>query len=132
MVEAGAHAPIERVELDLREPDHLFPDRQVLGIAGLQPHQFLAGQFQTGRIGIALGVDRLVKPLHLRDGIALQGRPIEQLLPAHQQFAELRAPIPDVVVADHPVTQQSPHPLQSITNARGPDMTHVHGLGDIG
>ena len=119
-------------DVSVSAPLNVKNGRAALVVTGLQAHQFLAGHLQAGWFGIALGVDRLVETLHFGDRITLQGRPIEQLLPAHQQFAELRAPIPDMVVADHPVTQQSPHPLQCITNARGPDMPHVHGLGDIG
>ena len=131
MVKPSAHPPVERVELNLREADHLLPDRQVLGVTGLQAHQFLTRRFQASRVGVALGVDRLVQPLHFGDGIPLQSLPIQQFLPAHQQFAELGAPVTNVIVTDDPVPEQSPHPLQRFPDARGSDVPDMHGLGDV-
>ena len=131
VVKPSAHPPVERVELNLREADHLLPDRQVLGVTGLQAHQFLTRHFQASRVGVALGVDRLVQPLHFGDGIALQSLPIQQFLPAHQQFAELGAPVTNVIVTNDPVPEQSPHPLQRFPDARGSDVPDMHGLGDV-
>ena len=84
MVKPSAHPPIERIKLNLREADHLLPDRQVLRVTGLQADQFLTRQLQMGRVGVALAVDGLVETLHFGNRIALQGRPIEQRLPTHQ------------------------------------------------
>ena len=131
MVKPSAHPPVKRVELNLRETDHLLPDRQVLRVAGLQAHQFLAGHLQAGWVGIALAVDRLVETLHFGDRITLQGRPIEQLLPTHQQFTELSPPVADMIVTNDSVSEQSPHPLQRIPDAGRPDVPDMHGLSDI-
>ena len=131
MVKSCTHSSIERVKLNLREADHFLPDRQVLRVAGLQAYQFLAGHLQAGWVGIALGVDRLVETLHFGDRITLQGRPIEQLLPTHQQFTELSPPVADMIVTNDSVSEQSPHPLQSIPDAGRPDVPDMHGLSDI-
>ena len=77
VVELYAEAAVNGVELDLGEGDHLAPDGEVFGVAGLQLHQFLAGLFEHGGIILAGGVDQAIEPLHFGDGIGFQGARFE-------------------------------------------------------
>ena len=131
VIEADAEPVVDGVELMPGIIDHLLPDRAVLGIALLQFEQFLAGKIEERGVLFALGVDQPVEPFHLGERIPLERRPVEMLFPANQQLAELGAPIADVIVRDHPVTEQSKDPRQRIAQDRGSDMADMHGLGHV-
>ena len=131
VIELHAEPSVDRVELHLRQPDHLLPDGEVVRVAGLELHQFLLRQFEPRRISVTLRIDQLVEAFHLADGIALERRAIEEFLPADEQLAELRAPVADVIVRDDVMTEQTQHALERITDAGGADVADVHRLRDV-
>jgi len=115
----------------LREFDHLAPDAEVFLVAALKFHQLAPRGFEHGGIRLAGGVDGLVEPLHLADGIAVQGRAVELLLPSDQQLAELRAPVADVIVRHHTMTEQAQGAGETVTENGRADMADVHRLGHV-
>ena len=54
------------------------------------------------------------------------------MLVAVKDHAELRAPVADVIVADHVVAGELQHPAQRVADHRRADMADVHRLGDVG
>ena len=133
VIELDPQPRIDPLELRLGERDHLPPDAQVLLVAALQFDQFLARGFQDLRIRFAGGVDHFVKPLHLRrSGSARKRCRVQPRLPAHEQFAKLRAPIADVIVRDDPVAQQPQNPRQRVPQDGGTNVPDMHRLGHVG
>ena len=49
VIELHAEPAVDRVELHLREADHLVPDGEVFRVAGLELDQFLLGLFERAR-----------------------------------------------------------------------------------
>ena len=131
-IKLHAEPRINRVELDLREADHLLPDGNVFGVAGLELHQFRLGFFEPQRVRVAFGVDDFVKAFQFGDGVAFEFGAVQNLFPAEQKLAELRAPVADVVVADDAVAEQAQRALQRVADAGGADVADVHRLGDVG
>ena len=107
MVEFDAEPRINRVELLLRQRNHLVPDFQVFRVPALEFHEFLTGGVPDGFHGFAGGADHFIEPLHLADGIGFQRVGLELMFPAEQQHSELCAPVADVVVGDDTVTQEA-------------------------
>ena len=114
MIELHAETAVKRVELVLREFDHLAPEGKILRVAVLKLHQFLSRRFEHGRVGFAGSVDGFVKPLHLRNRITFERGPVKLLFPADKQFAKLRAPVADVIVRHNAIAEQSQGARQTI------------------
>ena len=131
MVELHAQPAVNGIELHLRKADHLFPNGDVFGIAGLEFHEFGLGLFEAGGIRIALGVDDLVEAFQFGNGIAFERRAVQGLCPADQQLAKLRAPVTNMIVRNDVMPQQPQRALEGIANAGGTDVAHVHGLGHV-
>jgi hypothetical protein len=53
------------------------------------------------------------------------------VLVAVNDHPELRAPIPDVIVAGDAMAEKAERADQRVTDHGGADMTHVHRLGDV-
>src|ERR1700691_1505534 len=98
MVERDAETMVDGVELNLGKLDHLLPDGEVLLVAALEFDEFLARLLKDGGVGVAGVVDGFVETLHFRDGVGVKGRAIEPGFPADEEFAELRAPIANMIV----------------------------------
>ena len=107
MIKLYPEASIDGIELHLRQPDHLLPDGDIFSVAGLKFDQFLLGFLQSSGVRVALGIDDFVEALQFGDCVQLECRAIEHLFPPEKQFAELRAPIADMIVRDDIVPQQS-------------------------
>src|SRR5258708_4119239 len=108
--------------------DHLAPDEQILGVAALEIHQLLPRLFHNRAVVFACSIDLLVKTLHFGDRIALEGGPIQAVLPPDEQLPELRAPIADMIVGDDAVPEEPQRSSERIPEDRRADMAHVHGL----
>ncbi len=132
MVEGDAQTLVEGIELVLGEVDHLPPEGEVLGVAGLEFDEFLAGGFEGGGLGFGFLVDEFVETFHFRDGVASQGVGVEGAFPADQEFAELGAPVTEVVIGDDAVAEEPVGAGEGVAEHGGPDMADVHGFGDVG
>ena len=123
---------IDGVELALRKADHLLPESEIFGVAVLQQHQLaMHGRERPGILVFARG-DQLVEPLHLAQRIAGERLPIQLRLPAVQEHAKLRAPVSEMVVADHRAADEAPDPAEGIAEDGRADVADVHRLGDVG
>jgi hypothetical protein len=80
---------------------------------------------------LKLEIDFFVEPLHLRERILRQGLLVQLAFPAHNQFAELCAPIANMIVSNHLVPKQPENAVERVTENGRADMAHVHGLGDV-
>jgi len=115
----------------LRQRKHLAPDFQVFLIAALEFDEFLPRRLQNFLVGFARGVDKLVKPLHFGNRIGLERGGVQMFFPADEQFAELCAPIADVVVGDDAVAEQAQRAREAVSEDRGANVAHVHRLGHV-
>ncbi len=98
----------------------------------MQPCRLVSGS--AGDLGVFLAdpIDLAVQPRQLADRIAGERFAVEKMLVAVQDHAELRAPIADVVVALHVVAGEAEQPIERRSEHRATEMSHVHGLGDVG
>src|SRR5262249_2766804 len=118
-VEPDAHPVVhglERAEAVGHEP---APEGAVLGIAGVEPGGLLA-RATFGRRVAALdpGLDRSIQPRQLADRVAGVMGLIALVLPAPEDHAELRAPVPQVIVPDDPMPQGLEDPGQAVAPDR--------------
>jgi len=72
VVELHAEPRINRVELLLRQHNHLAPDAEVFRVAALEFDEFQPRRLKNLLVGFARGVDKLVKPLHFGNRIGLE------------------------------------------------------------
>ena len=104
--EQHAELAVHRVEVVVRHVDEAVPERERLRVAALQEHDPLAGPFlELGRFG-ELGVGLLVEAVEVALRQPVGGdvlTDVEQVLDEH---AERPAPVADVVLADHVVTEE--------------------------
>ncbi len=131
MVEFHAEPGVNRVELLLRQRNHLAPDAEIFGVATLELDEFLLGRVPDGLHGVAGGVDQFVEPFHFADGIGLERVGLQVMLPAEQQHPKLRSPVADVIVGDDAVAEQPQRAREAIAENRRADVANVHRLGDV-
>ena len=131
-IERNAKAPVDVLELGQAELDKLLPQGEVLRVAALQLHQLAPGLVQPLLVLLRPLVALDVHPLQLLDRRGLQRFGFEEMPVPHDQDAELRAPVAEMVVRDHPVSKESVHPVERIADDRRADMPDVHGLGHVG
>jgi hypothetical protein len=74
----------------------------------------------------------LVNAHNLCERITLQRLSIEQILPAVNHHPELRAPVANVIITDHFVSEKLRDARKSIAEHCATDVTDVHRFGDIG
>ena len=85
-----------------------------------------------GGVGLLERVDLAVEARHFRDRVFFQRTAIEKMLPTVKDFAELRAPVAQVVVGHDFVADKPCDAGQRITEDRATDVPDVHRLGDVG
>ena len=73
-----------------------------------------------------------VQPLEFADRIGCKGLVIAPLAPRVDELSELRAPVADVVIRNHPVAQKRTHASHRIADDRRADVADVHALRDVG
>ena len=132
LVEIDTEAAVNLVELMPRQLDHFIPNGEVFGVAALQLDELAPGADEDGLVLFAGGVDEFVEALHLGEGVPAKRVPIEVFLPADEQFAELRAPVADVIVGDNAVAEQPERLGQGIAENGRADVADVHRLGHVG
>src|SRR6185312_5372412 len=127
VIEFYAKTAVDFIELLFGETNHLLPDGGVFLVTSLELDQFLFGFFKTRGIGVAFGVDDFVEAFEFGDGVLFERGAIEDLFPAEEQLAELRAPIADVVINDDVVAEQAESALKRVADAGRADVADVHG-----
>ena len=92
----------------------LAPEGAVFGIAGVELGRLgLRGVFD-GRVACLDPIlGQTIEPRQLADGIGFELRFVAGVLPAPEDHAELRAPVAQVVVADHPMPERRIDPRQA-------------------
>ena len=120
------------VEFFHRKVDRLFPNREILRVAGLEFDQFLADRLSYFEVACRFFIGLLVDANQFRDRIAFERSAVEQIFPAVDHHPELGAPIADVIVANDLVTEKRRDPRERIAQHRAADVAHVHRLRHIG
>ena len=131
LIESDVEQVVEFFEFAPGEFDRLFPDGEVLGIARLELHEFLAGGafdvfirlFKTGHLA--------VKAHQFGNRVFFQILAVQEMLPAVNDLSKLCAPVADVVVGRDIMPKKSCDSCEAVAENRAPDMTDMHGLGDI-
>ncbi len=77
-------------------------------------------------------VDQPVQPAQLVDRRLRERRLVDEVLVAVDDHPELRAPVADVVVADHAVAEELQHAVEGVADHGRADVADVHRLGDVG
>ena len=131
LVKRDIEKVVEFFEFAPREFHRLTPDPEVLRIARLQLHQLLAGGAFDFLVGFLESRDLTVEADEFGDRIRLQRGAVQQMLPAVNDFPELRAPIADVVVGDDGMPEEPRDAHEAIAENRAPDVTDMHRLRDI-
>ena len=130
-IEPHAEPPVNGVELRLRKPDHLAPERKILRVTRLQFHQLRARGFKRPGIFLATRGNEFVDALHLAERIADERVPVQFGFPADEQHPELRAPVADVVVAHDIVAGECGDASDGVAQDRRADVADVHWLRDV-
>ncbi len=120
------------------------PQSAIAGPAVLQFHRGAARRLQPGRIGLARRGSRrieLFQILHrdrrllrvrtFKGGVEIDGRQALDL-DFRDQLAHLQPPVADMDIAHHRPAIGAEQPLQAVADHGRAQMTHMHGLGDIG
>ena len=131
-LEDDAEALVDLVERVARHPDEVLPEGAVLRIALLKPHRLGAAGVHPRLVRLRAGVALLVDALELGDGVLRDRLPVGELAVALDDDAELRAPVADVVVADHFVAERAEDLDHGAADHRRADVADVHRLGDVG
>ena len=111
--------------------DRLFPDREILRVARLKFDQLLPDRLPHLGVGGRFFVGLFVNANQLGDRVALQRRAIEQIFPAVNDHAELRAPIADVIVADDFVAEKGGDPRERVAQDGAANVSDVHRLRHV-
>src|SRR6266496_1934201 len=123
---------VNALEILHGEGDTFVPDVEIFLVARLEFYQLLAAGFANSRVlGCSL-VRFLVNAHYFCERIALQRLSIEQILPAVNHHPELRAPVADVIVANHFESEKLRDARKSIAKHRAADVPDMHWFGDIG
>ena len=113
--------------------DECLPQLRRLGVvAALQQHHTAAGAFFELVIGVELGARRFVERIevaYVERRRALHTAHVDEVLDEH---AERRAPVAEMVLAGHLVTDELEHPHQRVADDGGAQVADVHLLGHVG
>ena len=125
--------PLDVLEASRQE---LPPKSQVLFIAGVEPGglgEHGGGDVRPPRLDRPVGQlpDRAIEPGQLLDRTPPIGLPVQEMLVAVEDRAELRAPVADVIVADRIMAGELQHAAQGVADDRRADVPDVHRLGDV-
>ena len=129
--EQHAELVIHLVEVAGALGDEYPPQPQGLRIAPLQFHDALTSTVLEHIVGVELRPCPLVEAGEVTDRqFARRGRltEIEHVLDEHP---ERRAPITDVILLRHPMTEELQHPHERVTDDGGAQMADVHFLGNV-
>ncbi len=110
-----------------------LPEAAILGVAGVKLRRFNASRLFNACVArFDPSLHFAVEPRQLGDRIGCESRFVAQVLPPPQDHPKLRAPIAEMIVANHLMAERSHDARQAVADDGRPEMTHVHRLGDIG
>ena len=126
-----AEPVVDGLELARGLVDEQLPERERLGVAGLQPYDALAAarlellaRVEDGaRLAVELGEVAGAELAH-----ACGAADVDQVLDQHP---ERRAPVADVVLADHLVAREGQEPHDRVADHGRAQVPDVHLLGDV-
>ena len=131
-VELDAELVVDELEGGEGGVVDLLPDSAVPGVAGLELDEFLLGLGEHGRVGLGGMVAELVETLELLEGFGDKRGRVEVALVGPDEFAELRAPVANVVVANHLRTAEGEEPADGLANDSRTQVADVHLLCRVG
>ncbi len=131
LVEAHAERVVDPVERHAGRRDELLPEGVVFRVAALELRQLRPRRFSERLVALRLVAREAVDALELDDGVPLQGRFVAPLAHPHDEQAELRAPVAEVIVADHVVADRAQEPTDRVADDRRAEVSDVHLLGDV-
>ena len=159
MVETHVEARVDFVEFGAGKIDAPLPDGEVFRVAGLELGEF--GAATVGHRRVTDDFDRLVADsaalsaaarvcwVDARSSLSAaaswlpdrcaptppagrrRARFIEEMFPAVDDFAELRAPVAEVVVGDDRHPREPRHAREAVADDRRTQVADVHRLGDV-
>ena len=129
--------------MDIKEPvnfgegagadgDDLVPEGEVFGVAGLQFDQFAAYGVEDGGIGFSGSVGGFVDPLEFFERIGGERGGIEEVFITPDQFAELGAPVADVIIADDFGAAEGEEPTNGFAYDHATDVANMQLFGGVG
>lgn len=130
--ERDAEAVVDAVEFGEGQIDEGLPQGAIFGVAGLELDEFGTGLVLPGGVFLALLVGEDIDALEFVHGGGFQGLGIEKMPVAHDEDAELGAPVPEMVVPEHGVAEGAVNALEGVADDGRADVGDVHGLGDVG
>ena len=88
-------------------------------------------QRRLRRVVVRQRVHQPVEPGEFRHRVGVVRRRVPQVLVAVQQHPELRAPVAEVVIADHLVPQEPQRAADGVPDGGAAEMADMHRLGDV-
>ena len=126
-----AETVVDRLAVADRDLDELVPQRQAARVARLQLHDVFARA--VGEAGLVVEARLRLAVEALEVGQRGLGRGLRlAVLEVRDQHAELGAPVADVVLADHAVTEVGQQPCQRVADDGRAQVPDVHLLGQVG
>ncbi len=129
---ADAEAVVDAVEFGEREVYEGLPEGAVVGVAGLEFDEFKAGLVLPFGVVVALLVGEDIDALEFVNGGGVESGGVEEVAVAHDEDAELGAPVAEMVVADDAIAEGAVDALEGIADDGRADVGDVHGFGDVG
>ena len=106
-VEPNAQAIVKRLESLQAVRHELAPEGPVFGVAGVELGGLGLRRRLDGRVALLDSIlGQAIKPRQLAHGIGRIARLVARVFPTPENHAELRAPVAQVVVANHAMSQR--------------------------
>ncbi len=116
-----------------RDVDEALPQAPAVRIARLQAHHVVARAAGEGGVGVEALLGVAVEALEVGErGIVDRLARGHHVLEVRDQHAELRAPVADVVLADHALAAKFERANHGIADDRAAQVPDVHFLGEVG
>ena len=132
VVEFDVEAVVNFLQAVLGNVDALLPDREVIGVAGLEFDELGFARIEHGRVFLGGGVDHAIDADQFGDRGGFQSGLVEEVVPAVNDHAELGAPVADVIVRDDVESEETRNARKRIADDGRADVADVHRLGDVG
>src|SRR5215469_7218817 len=129
--ERHAKPRVDAVVVLLGVIDQRGPKAQGLGIPRLQCDDPEPRPLSERRVGLELGVGGLVERVDLARGQLVVSSLLAHVEQVLEQYAELGAPVADMVRPDHHVAEVLENAYHGVTDDRGTEVTDVHLPGHI-
>ena len=130
-VEFDSELVVDFLKRRERDVVDVLPDAEILGVAVLEFHQFLLSLGEDGGIGGGGVVADFVEALELFKGLSRESGGVELALVGPDEFAELGAPVADVIVADDARATESEEAADRFADDSGAEVADVHLLRGV-